>query len=572
MLKIWEKLKKHKLSNDSYNEIEKTFVINLSQNNFQYVIDNYQKIQNKTIMIDCFLISCAYSDNISMIDFIKDKYKINVNCTNDSDNCLIITCSNDPKIEIIKFLINEYKININYLNNKKINCLMKACYYSNNVEIIKYLIVCSKECLNQINIYGDNCLIFASRSKRNNLEVIKFLIEDCKMDASQTRNENVNSLMIACNRKNIECIKYFIEKCKMDTKYTNIANDNCLSYACYNQDINVIKFLIEEIKMNPHHTNINKNNYLMIACQVNSNLEIIKYFIEKVKIEIYCVDKNGSNCLQYACINNNNLIIKYLIETTNLKPIIKLNQYENIAPIITNYEKLNELLYCGTKYYDNDSIFVNIINKINPLKLNKHLCVLFNKNLYDDQYEKFVNNVDDLTCSVAIKFKKKIIQSRRKRCYDFTKQSEPLFKNNNKVYYRSKTVVYDCIDLLNGLDQYDHNEIPTLSVIIPEYIMMEYLQSTYDQMFDINVILKNDFITFLMFIDQYPTRVLSIDLIETEIIMYMNSNKIDINNYLIEMCKKYKFKSMYLYIKQRLLSEQQNKEYIFIFEYICLFF
>ena len=130
--------------------------------------------------------------------------------------------------------------------------------------------------------------------------------------------------------------------------------------------------------------------------------------------------------------------------------------------------------------------------------------------------------------------------------------------------------MYDYIDLLNGLqfDKYDPDDIPTLTGKIPEYMMIEYLQSSYELKFDINVILPNDLITFLMFIDQYPTTILSIDQIETDLIMFIDLNKLEINDYMMEMCKKYKLKSMYMYFHQRILALQQNRQYILSLEYI----
>lgn len=76
-----------------------------------------------------------------------------------------------------------------------------------------------------------------------------------------------------------------------------------------------------------------------------------------------------------------------------------------------------------------------------------------------------------------------------------------------------------------------------------------YLHSCYSGFFNVNDVLIDDFTDFLLFIDKYPTKVLSIDKYELQIVGYMIENKIPVNNQINELCQKYELKHMYLYIR-----------------------
>jgi len=78
-----------------------------------------------------------------------------------------------------------------------------------------------------INIYNENCLILACWENQN-INIIKSLIKDCKMNVNFKDNIDYNCLLTACyGNKNINIIKYLIEDCKLDPNLTN--NDKKLS-------------------------------------------------------------------------------------------------------------------------------------------------------------------------------------------------------------------------------------------------------------------------------------------------------------------------------------------------------
>jgi hypothetical protein len=135
-------------------------------------------------------------------------------------------------------------------------------------------------------------------------------------DIRRNTDKNDNCLTLACCQiTNLAVIKYLIEECKMNINHVNYSINNCLGLACQeNTNLAIIKYLIEEHKMDINHVNQVNNNCLRLACQENTNLAVIKYLIEECKMDIKCVNQHGDNCLALACWRNTNLtVIKYLI-------------------------------------------------------------------------------------------------------------------------------------------------------------------------------------------------------------------------------------------------------------------
>src|ERR1700730_10342870 len=88
---------------------------------------------------------------------------------------------------------NKYK-NENYL-------LLFSCSYYENINTIKYLIENRTHDINFIDDDGRNCLLLACRDN-NNLEIIKYLIENYKFDINFKGNYNNNCLLFACHQNN----------------------------------------------------------------------------------------------------------------------------------------------------------------------------------------------------------------------------------------------------------------------------------------------------------------------------------------------------------------------------------
>lgn len=97
-----------------------------------------------------------------------------------------------------------------------------------------------------------------------------------------------------------------------------------------------------------------------------------------------------------------------------------------------------------------------------------------------------------------------------------------LFTHNDIHYYGNQDIVHksmiglgsrmlDCYDLIGNAP-------------VPHYVIIMYINAMYYNTFDINEIKSNDFINFLNLIDKNPTTALSIDLMDSQIMRYIDKN------------------------------------------------
>jgi len=403
----------------------------------------------------------------------------------------------------------------------------------------------------------------------------------------------------------------------LDSK--DYGGNNCLLIACSeNKNLEIIKYLIEDQKMSINLHNDDGYNCLLIACRDNKNLEIIKYLIfDKEMYVNYHVRGTSWACFDIAC-HNNPLIAAYILLQKSLdyggKDVeitlrgVYYEKYIQIVQLIkNNHKQLNRLLLCGSNRYSAKKM-VEIINVINPLKLQKDILDLYKiENPYNKKYSEFVKIVDDLyesfdkfdnkcydennneysvvgcidefgngydnfSLSIAPNLTSEQCMSNVKIAeitkYTLNKTKQPfdinfakhdlLFKHNTICYYGDRNIVYDSILCLKDIsDTYSFDQPVELEGSLSQYIINLYIQSMYTLSFDIDKIVPVDIFNFIKFVDQYPTSSLSIELLEGDIVKYFNEKKIDYNDTMKEICNRYGLKLMYMDMHNKKLLKNE---------------
>jgi hypothetical protein len=123
------------------------------------------------ININSYFLSACQNNNINIIKYLLENYKIDINYKDKlGNNCLFYaSCSND--INTIKYLQRKYKFDINMENYSKKNCLMFACTFINDIHLIEKLV-------ESIDSFDENIPRHPDKNYLNNLDIIKYLIED----------------------------------------------------------------------------------------------------------------------------------------------------------------------------------------------------------------------------------------------------------------------------------------------------------------------------------------------------------------------------------------------------------
>jgi len=413
-----------------------------------------------------------------------------------------------------------------------------------------------------------------------NVQMIKFIFEKFKININSPQDSfssspGVHYLYTACfYNKELSVIKYLIEDLKIDINYSDTAGNYLTSASSNNKNLKIIKYLAEECKLDPNICDQSGRDCFLNACN-NKNPEIVKYLVGNYQIDFSVKDVDGYDSIDIAAFNydNDSAILLYLIEETAAPLQLRKfssDRYEEIVLKITkNIARLSEMLSLGSGRRSKARNFgkefmIGIIKKINPLLLEESWLKYADiQSPYDDTFDQFIKYVNDLKWVVPVSFNNKPISRINKR-YTFNRPSDILFTSNGSIYYGDRLIVYGSMNLFKDiLEMINFQDPIELDSMIPGYIVNLYIQSCYTNQFDLYEIELNDFIKFIEFIDQYPTDVLSIDLLEDAIAQYIDNDIIkndgtdDLHLKTLDQIKKiiikYKLKKLYLYYHNKMV-------------------
>jgi hypothetical protein len=103
---IWKILTESNYVDEVYNETNKLFAIKIYEDDLNHLKNNYHKIINPDIHYECFMIACSFSNDVNIVQFIVDKFRIDPNFINKYTNNGLYN------IHIIGILYNSLSINL----------------------------------------------------------------------------------------------------------------------------------------------------------------------------------------------------------------------------------------------------------------------------------------------------------------------------------------------------------------------------------------------------------------------------------------------------------------------------
>jgi hypothetical protein len=507
----------------------KNFLIKICRNDLDYLKEHYDRIEKKLI-----------NDAIDTESFSEKNVLTGI------DQIFIIACIFASNVKIIDFIVKQARINvIDYrIDLNKFNPTYKA---------------------------RRTCLMISS-AYNTELSIMKHFIEHYRLDPDIADDMYLrNSLHCAAqNNPNIEIVKYLVEECKMDPNKLALYNDNCLTLSCWrNDNFEIVKYFIEKCKMNINHYDTNNNNSVALLVErINKN---------EMKIE------NLAFLLEH-----NDL---YQIDST----ILQLN--DRLIPYFAhNYKILNRLLYMNDQSRISGSTYLLIddnyllTNDINPIMIsvsNRIACGIANPFNKREKWNKYVEMVDKLkyvipvvalfdNISVSVttqnndenKFERidVIVTETDQDNFEpnYTKQTQILFKHNGLTYYGDPCAYRSMIFVRDIVECADFTDAIELEINdLPQYAVNQYVHSLHcNTQIDINRIKLCDFIPFIKFIDRYPTINTSIDILEIKILKYIHDNAIKYDEYFKDLSVRYRLRFIYLDIRCKEIEEIEKIENI----------
>jgi ankyrin repeat protein len=229
----------------------------------------------------------------------------------------------------------------------------------NNIEIVKFLVENLKIELrvNAENFDGDTVMHISAYS--GNFEIVKFLVENYqeKLDINAKNVDGQTVLHKAAYKDKWDIVKFLIEnyKEKLEIIAENKKKETIFHIAALNYNWNIFKFLIDNYK-NLFNINAKTNDgetVLHIAAYTDK-WDIVKFLVEnyKEKLEINTKNSDDETVLHIAAYKDKWDIVKFLVE--NYKDKLKFNNENNnketILHIATNKDNWDIVKFLYENY------------------------------------------------------------------------------------------------------------------------------------------------------------------------------------------------------------------------------
>ena len=481
----------------------------------KYLIDHYNK-NNIPIELKSLFGACIHLEIMKYFvekhgwDALK-KYpnkkqpKKNMNTVNYYyyDGLYVSFCIN-KNLNVIKYLVETFKVNA---DNCSFEHIKVACARNKNLEIIRYLIEEVKvytNCTNMIHVDYQNNLLIVTCQYSNNINVVKYIVENCNIDILDSCNKGC--FMKACKNNNHDIIEYLLTLSDV-VKYLMCSYIN-------NYEIRIIFKKLDEMKSPLKHLfQLDETQNMAERCKylsIDDKIEILKYLNDN---EMHELTSHTIFFTKSKYINSE----KYYDE---IKNIIFSSEYLIVLP---SDEKRTREYKLFNKYIDGEDI--NIFNKT---LMNEHMftvdficnCHHLNDS-YDSSDGETIQQDDDDNCVVCER--KKIM---------------------NVKYYGSKLILFSYIKMFKILSHHGMEKEKGLHLKIyqPKHIFDSYIIMHFDGKINTMNWTLDEIISFAELNDMYPSTLLTQKMLEPCIINKINEYGIDEDNWnaAIEMCNKNK--------------------------------
>ena len=280
--------------------------------------------------------------------FIEDLY-YDPHCKNQRGRTPLHLASEGGHLDVVKYLVdthhcdplcpdqdNETPLDSAALNReyKAILFLVSTLDYItplhvptlyNNLEVVKYFIedlYYDPHCKNQ---RGRTPLHLASEG--GHLDVVKYLVDTHHCDPLCPDNDFMTPLHIAAANGRLEVVSYFATTLDCDLLIKNKYDDTPLHNASFNGHLEVVKFFIEDMKCDPNCKGQHERIPLHYASE-GGHLDVVKYLVDTHHCDPLCPDENKFTPLHIAAANGRLEVVSYFATILDYNLLIK-NKYDD---------------------------------------------------------------------------------------------------------------------------------------------------------------------------------------------------------------------------------------------------
>lgn len=212
--------------------------------------------------------------------------------------------------------LNDLNFNIDTLDKTGRSLLFLACKICDFEKIKKLADMgCNMHIIDNI---GYNCLITVCGLKEHNsnkLAIVKYLIEEHKLNPKIFTNKNESCLYIACKYGNIDIVQYLLHNFSYLLDIKPLCGSSCLEISIIQNHYNIFELLLLNKLDEINEINDESCMTCLMIAAMHRRYEMVILLI-KHGAEINFVNFKNKNALYYASsfMHNNDKTILYLLK------------------------------------------------------------------------------------------------------------------------------------------------------------------------------------------------------------------------------------------------------------------
>jgi ankyrin len=227
---------------------------------------------------------------------------------------------------------------------------------SNNIEIVKYLVEelkmdpnCSARGTSQ-RAEGQQPVHFAATA--GSLNVLKYLIDECRCDPNATDSVGRTPMVFAGQANNIDLMKYLVKdkgcSATVSTKSGDkiVAGRQAIHGASFAGNLDIMRFLINECDVSPYVQDVNGITPLACAAQ-EGHLDIVKLLCTDARdgFDPSIQDNSGRTPLHYACLKGRKETVAFMVDSVERIDVNVLDNSGESPVIIAALNKHVDVVY-----------------------------------------------------------------------------------------------------------------------------------------------------------------------------------------------------------------------------------
>ena len=174
---------------------------------------------------------------------------------------------------------------------------------------------------------------------------MKFLTSKPECNHEAGNKDGNRPLHVACLvSNNVELVRYLVEEAGCDINAKGQNDYTSLHIACQRNEFEIVKFLTSKPECDHEAGDKDGDRPLHIACMFSGNVELVRYLVEEAGCDINSITVNGKFPLQIALDMKNFNLVKYLTACPECHTVALICNDNKLQRLVDHHNKFQQAM------------------------------------------------------------------------------------------------------------------------------------------------------------------------------------------------------------------------------------